>query len=1090
MNKPLKNLSLLFTLIILITLTFPSVSAQTYNWNGYTTGQTLTNNSYTYVTGNMSATVSKPLPNTMPCTQYYGSSVASLFFCNTGPNAGYCPKYITADGGNYNLTGLLLAVDWPTKTNQVIVDISFAVPVCAPVSFSIFDINTDGGSYPFSDVVIVSGTNSLGTTVYPTATGVVPNNSYNAGTGTIASTTPTSSGGNTLSSVTFTFAAGMMSTIRIVYTSNATITNTGAGCVNNNNGTDPYYEYIIISSITTTTASVTATSPPAICEGASASLSASGASTYVWDPGSISGNPIIVNPSSTTVYTVTGTTAGGCTASATATVNVTPAFTTSVSAAPTAICNGQSTTLTASGASSYSWSPGGLSGASVSVSPSATTTYTVTGNTSGCTSSNTVTVTVNPSPSLAVSAVPQNICNGQSTSLTATGATSYTWNPGGLSGNSIVVNPSSTSTYTVVGDSLGCTSQSTITVNVQNYYNASINPVGPFCTSSSAVTLTASDPGGTWSGTGITNGGLGTFDPSVAGAGTHTITYQIAGNCGDTATTTITVNNSADATIDPAGPFCTSDAAVTLTAADGGGTWAGTGITNASLGTFDPATAGNGTHLITYMIGGSCGDTASLSITVSNALDATITPVGPYCATDAAVTLSAVDAGGTWSGTGITNAGNGTFDPSVAGAGSHLITYMLGGSCGDTATTSIVVSSAMDATIDPAGPFCNTASAVTLTAADGGGTWSGTGITNAGLGTFDPTVAGVGTHIITYMIGGSCGDTASTSITVTTSMDASIDPAGPFCSSDNAVTLTAEDPGGSWSGTGITNATLGTFDPSTAGPGTHVITYAISGSCGDTANISISVNAQANATINPSGPYCSNGSDVSLVSADPLGLWSGLGITDSISGVFDPQVAGAGSHQIIYTIGGNCGDADTINILVNPAPGLSASATPESCAGAYDGTAGVTIAGGTSPYSFAWNTSDLDSLISGLAPGTYSVTVSDANNCFGTASVTVGASDTPCEVPNIVIYLPNIFTPNGDGENDVLFVRGEGIASLDLHIYDRWGECVFETTDQATGWDGTYHGKRLDPAVYVYYLHAVFVDESEVKWKGNITVTF
>ncbi|MGD9494635.1 MAG: hypothetical protein AB7V36_14930, partial [Bacteroidales bacterium] len=188
-----------------------------------------------------------------------------------------------------------------------------------------------------------------------------------------------------------------------------------------------------------------------------------------------------------------------------------------------------------------------------------------------------------------------------------------------------------------------------------------------------------------------------------------------------------------NAAITPAGPFCDTDADVTLTGASSGGVWSGTGV-NSSTGVFSPSAAGAGSHEIVYTIAGPCGDADTLFITVSSFLDATITPAGPFCATDASVTLSAATSGGTWSGTGITNTTSGTFDPATAGVGAHEIIYTTSGSCGDADTIDVVVSAVTDAAMNPAGPFCASDAAVTLTAVNAGGIWAGTGITNTASG--------------------------------------------------------------------------------------------------------------------------------------------------------------------------------------------------------------------------------------------------------------------------------------------------------------------------------------------------------------------
>ena len=88
-----------------------------------------------------------------------------------------------------------------------------------------------------------------------------------------------------------------------------------------------------------------------------------------------------------------------------------------------------------------------------------------------------------------------------------------------------------------------------------------------------------------------------------------------------------------------------------------------------------------------------------------------------------------------------------------------------------------------------------------------------------------------------------------------------------------------------------------------------------------------------------------------------------------------------------------------------------------------------------------------------------------------------------------VVFIPSAFSPNGDGHNDVLFVRGKGIKNFNVVVYDRNGEKVFETSDLTTGWDGTYKGKQLNTSVFVYYLTGEFLNNDKINQKGDITLT-
>ena len=86
------------------------------------------------------------------------------------------------------------------------------------------------------------------------------------------------------------------------------------------------------------------------------------------------------------------------------------------------------------------------------------------------------------------------------------------------------------------------------------------------------------------------------------------------------------------------------------------------------------------------------------------------------------------------------------------------------------------------------------------------------------------------------------------------------------------------------------------------------------------------------------------------------------------------------------------------------------------------------------------------------------------------------------------IFIPNVFSPNSDGNNDVLYVRSNHIEELTFIVYNRWGEKVFESKDISYGWDGRYKGEKLNPAVFVYYVEGTFSDGVPFSKKGNVTL--
>ena len=397
-------------------------------------------------------------------------------------------------------------------------------------------------------------------------------------------------------------------------------------------------------------------------------------------------------------------------------------------------------------------------------------------------------------------------------------------------------------------------------------------------------------------------------------SGTYSITLSVT-NANGTDTYSITnyisVSILDDATINTVPPMCISDPNTALSAATNGGVWSGNGVSPSGL--FDPANAGNGTHSITYITTGSCPDTSSIDIIVTNLADATINLVNSLCFSSSPIILSAVTTGGTWSGTGITDPVNGIFSPSVAGIGVFTITYTISGACGNSDVTTVNITDTLNATISPAGPFCSNESPIILSAVDGGGIWTGNGITNSSNGEFDPILAGPGTHVITYVIMGSCGDLSTTQITVIESDADFLLPSDSLCTNNAPITISASPPGGSWSGTGINSN--GIFDPNSAGPGIYTITYSTSGTCPDSHTEIIVVEESINAIIGNVSNLCATAAPIPIVGNPSGGTWNGPGI--SSNGIFDPTLAGVGSHNVNYSITGLCGDETSTTIVVD-----------------------------------------------------------------------------------------------------------------------------------------------------------------------------
>ncbi|MBA3899016.1 MAG: gliding motility-associated C-terminal domain-containing protein, partial [Bacteroidetes bacterium] len=179
-----------------------------------------------------------------------------------------------------------------------------------------------------------------------------------------------------------------------------------------------------------------------------------------------------------------------------------------------------------------------------------------------------------------------------------------------------------------------------------------------------------------------------------------------------------------------------------------------------------------------------------------------------------------------------------------------------------------------------------------------------------------------------------------------------------------------------------------------------------------------------------------------------------------------------------------CGsNRDSIEVSVKPAPVFTTSNDTIILLG----TSAALKATGSSNYS--WSPNYGLSCVNCPNPvampektTTYYVSAKNEYGCSWKDTITVTVD------PNLLIFVPNIFSPNGDGQNDVFYVRGKGVKQLRLMIYNRWGEKVFETEDIHQGWDGSFRGQMLSPSVFVYYLEAVLETNQKIIKKGDVTL--
>jgi gliding motility-associated-like protein len=196
-------------------------------------------------------------------------------------------------------------------------------------------------------------------------------------------------------------------------------------------------------------------------------------------------------------------------------------------------------------------------------------------------------------------------------------------------------------------------------------------------------------------------------------------------------------------------------------------------------------------------------------------------------------------------------------------------------------------------------------------------------------------------------------------------------------------------------------------------------------------------------------------------------------------------ISDSGLYYATITNSAGCMASDTIHVSLDPLPPVSLPASDSLC----DRSVTIAVSGAFSSYN--WNTGATGPTITVSIAGNYAVTVSDENGCTSADTTEVVPCDDRGHECDNQFILPNAFTPNGDGINDVFYAirRPSSNTShfFQMDIYNRWGEQVFETYNENSGWDGKFKGQEVGPEVLIYAVKFVCENESILK-RGSVTL--
>jgi hypothetical protein len=447
----------------------------------------------------------------------------------------------------------------------------------------------------------------------------------------------------------------------------------------------------------------------------------------------------------------------------------------------------------------------------------------------------------------------------------------------------------------------------------------SINAI--YCLNEDVDTLIGIPNGGNFLGNGIIGD---IFNPQLADTGQHIIQYiSPADNngCIDTIVENVVVNPLPIISFSSMNAdHCIDGDSVMLTASPQGGNFAGQSIRS---NYFNPQTAGVGNHNIYYAY----TDTNNCSNTDSFTLEVHQLPVITFnlessCSNINSIPLTAIPTGGIFSGNNV-NTNTNSFSPSNAGVGTHQIIYNYTDiyNCSNTDTQNIAVNSPPNLSFNILNPdVCINSDSNLLIAMPQGGFYTGNGVTDS---IFYPNTAGAGSHqiIYTYTDLNNCTNIDTNTIIVHNLPSITfVNQESDQCENSNEVALTASPIGGTYTGSNVSNSN---FYPQTAGVGTHTVFYQYTDTynCSNIDSFIFNVHTLPIITFTPDNS-CSNIISENLIATPTGGIFTGNNVTGS---VFNPNMAGVGTHQILYTYtdNNNCTNIDTQSVIVYGIPTIT-----------------------------------------------------------------------------------------------------------------------------------------------------------------------